>query len=89
MTDGGVKKRAKILTGIDQKMVNKENLLLKTKEAILSEMIEENKDVSDVTKKIILKEIAENVYMYYEEDIDENVNIRQKIKPIILKVILK
>jgi len=27
--------------------------------------------------------------MYYKEEIDENVNMRQKAKPIILKIILK
>ncbi len=33
--------------------------------------------------------MAENVYMYQEKEIDENVNMRQKVKLIILKAILK
>ncbi len=33
--------------------------------------------------------MAENVHMYYEEETDKNINIRQKAKLIILKAILK
>jgi len=34
--------------------------------------------------------MMENVYMYYEEkEVNENINIRQKVKPIIPKAILK
>ncbi len=33
--------------------------------------------------------MAENVYIYYEEKNDENVNIKQEAKPIMLKAILK
>ncbi len=33
--------------------------------------------------------MAENIHMYYEEEIDENVNMRQKVKPITPKAILK
>ncbi len=33
--------------------------------------------------------MVENVYMYQEKEIDENVNMRQKVKLIILKAILK
>ncbi len=33
--------------------------------------------------------MAENVYIYHEEESDENVNIRQKAKPITSKAILK
>ncbi len=39
-------------------MVNQEDPSLKTKEVMLLEMIEENKDASDVVKKIISKEIV-------------------------------
>ena len=33
--------------------------------------------------------MAENVHMYQEEGVEENVNMKQKAKPIMLKVILK
>ncbi len=33
--------------------------------------------------------MAENVHMYYEEETDKNVNMRQEAKSIILKTILK
>ncbi len=33
--------------------------------------------------------IVENVHIYYKEEIDENVNMRQKAKPITPKAILK
>ncbi len=33
--------------------------------------------------------MAENVHMYQEEEVEENVNMRQEAKPIIPKVILK
>ncbi len=33
--------------------------------------------------------MVENVHMYHEDKTDENVNMRQKAKPITLKVILK
>ena len=33
--------------------------------------------------------MAENIHMYHEEEMDENVNIKQEAKPIISKAILK
>ena len=33
--------------------------------------------------------MAENVHMYREEEVEENVNMRQEAKPIMSKVILK
>ncbi len=33
--------------------------------------------------------MAENIHMYHEEETDENVNMRQKAKPIMPKAILK
>ena len=33
--------------------------------------------------------MAENIHMYQEEETEENVNMRQKAKPITSKVILK
>ena len=33
--------------------------------------------------------MAENVHMYQEEEIKENINMRQETKPIMPKVILK
>ena len=33
--------------------------------------------------------MAENIHMYHEEETNENVNMRQKAKPIIPKAILK
>ncbi len=33
--------------------------------------------------------MAENVHMYQEEETEENVNMRQKAKPIMSKAILK
>jgi len=33
--------------------------------------------------------MAENVHMYYEEEMDKNVNMKQEAKPIIPKAILK
>ena len=33
--------------------------------------------------------MVENIHMYQEEEVEENVNIRQKAKPIMPKAILK
>ncbi len=33
--------------------------------------------------------MVENVYMYQEEEIEENINMKQKVKPIMSKTILK
>ncbi len=33
--------------------------------------------------------MAENVYMYYEKKMDKNVNMKQEVKSIIPKIILK
>ncbi len=33
--------------------------------------------------------MAENVHMYQEERMNENVNMRQEVKPIVPKIILK
>ncbi len=33
--------------------------------------------------------MAENIHMYHEKKTDENVNMRQEVKPIISKAILK
>ncbi len=33
--------------------------------------------------------MVENIHMYYEKEVDENVNMRQEEKPITLKAILK
>ncbi len=58
MIDREVKKRAKTLTGIGQRMVNQEDPSSKTREVMPPEMIEESKDVSDVAKRATLKETA-------------------------------
>jgi len=33
--------------------------------------------------------MAKNVHMYHEEETDKNINIRQKVKSVISKAILK
>ena len=33
--------------------------------------------------------MAENIHIYYKEETDENVNMKQEVKPITLKAILK
>ncbi len=58
MEDEKAKKRAKTLTGIDQRKINQEDSLLKTKGVIQLEMIEENKGVLDAIKRSISKEIV-------------------------------
>ncbi len=51
MIDGKAKGKDKILTGIDQRMVNQRGLLQIEIEVMPSEMIEGNRDVSDVVKR--------------------------------------
>jgi len=46
------------LIEIDQRMVSPKDPLQKTKEVTLSEIIEENRGVLDVTKRVTSKEIA-------------------------------
>ena len=58
MADGGVKEEDEILIGIDQRIANQKDLLQKETKVILLEMIEGNKDVSDVDKRDILKGTA-------------------------------
>jgi len=58
LADGEVKKKAKIQTRIGQKMVNQKDPLWMVIKVILLEMIEESKDVSDVARRVILKETA-------------------------------
>ncbi len=55
MADGEARKRAEILIGIDQRMVNQKEPSLKTKEAIPSKMIEKSKDAFNVIKRVTLK----------------------------------
>ena len=58
MTDGEVKEKDKILTGIDQRMVNQKDPSQMATEVMLLEIIEVNKDALDVVKRDILKETA-------------------------------
>ncbi len=58
MEDEEVKGENKIQTGTDQRMVNQKDPLLKIKEVMLQEMIEENKGTSDAAKKATSKETA-------------------------------
>ena len=58
MANEEVKGRDKILTGIDQRMVNQRGLLQIEIEIMPLEMIEENKDASDAVKKDISKKTA-------------------------------
>ncbi len=56
MADGGVKKKAKILTGIGQRMVNWEDPSLKIREVMSLKMIKKSKGALDMVKRGILKE---------------------------------
>ena len=56
MVGEGVKEKAKILIGIDQRMVNQKDSSQIEIEAMLSEMIKESKDALDVVKRATLKE---------------------------------
>ena len=58
MEDEEVKGENKIQTGTDQRMVNQKDLSRMKIEAILLEIIEENKGASDATKRATLKEIV-------------------------------
>ncbi len=58
MADGEDRERDETLTGIDQRTVNQKDLLWIAIEIILLEIIEVNKDVSDMIKRDISKEIA-------------------------------
>ena len=58
MTDGEVKRENEILIGTDQRMVNQKDPLQMVTGAMLSEIIEGNKDVSDADKRGISKETA-------------------------------
>ena len=58
MADEGVKGKDEILIEIDQRMVNQKDPLQMIIEVMPSEMIEVNKDVSDVIKKDTSKETA-------------------------------
>jgi len=53
-----IKEKAKTQTETGQKMVNQKDLLWKTKEIILLEMIGKNKDALDAAKKATSKETA-------------------------------
>ena len=58
MVDGEAKGEDEILIGIDQRIANQKDLLQKETKVILLEMIEGNKDVSDVDKRGTLKGTA-------------------------------
>jgi len=58
LADEEVRKRTETLIGIGQRIVNQKDPSLKIKEAISLEMIKENKDASDVTKRAISREIV-------------------------------
>jgi len=51
LADREAKKKAKIQTVIDQRMVNQKDPLLMIIEVISLEIIEENRSTSDVTKR--------------------------------------
>ena len=56
MADGEAKKKDEILIEIDQKMINQKNPLQIVIEVMRSEMIEESKGTSNVTKRATSKE---------------------------------
>jgi len=56
LTNRGVKKRDKILTEINQRIANQEDCIQKTKGVISLGMIKKSKGISDITKRITLKE---------------------------------
>ncbi len=58
MADGEAKGKDKTLIGIDQRMVNQKDPSQMIIEVMQAEMIEENRDVSDMTKRSISKGIA-------------------------------
>ncbi len=58
MTGGEVKEEDETLIRIDQRMVNQKDPLQMVTGAMLSEIIEGNKDVSDADKRGISKETA-------------------------------
>jgi len=58
LADSKGRKKNKILTGIDQRMVNQKDLSQIVIEVMSSEMIKENKGALDVVKKNTLKEIV-------------------------------
>jgi len=58
LADEEVRKRTETLIGIGQRIVNQKDPSLKIKEVILSEMIKESRDASDMAKKAILREIV-------------------------------
>ena len=58
MANREAKRKDKTLIGIDQRMVNQRGFSRMEIGAMSSEMIEENRDVLDVTKRAISKGIA-------------------------------
>ena len=58
MADGGAKGKDETLIGIDQRMANQKDPSQMVAEVMPPEMIEGNKDVSDVDKRGTLKETA-------------------------------
>ena len=56
MANGEVKGKDETPTGINQRMVNQKDPSQMVIEVMQSEMIEENKDASDVVKRNTLKE---------------------------------
>jgi len=65
LEDGGVKGKDEILTRIDQRMVNQKDSSQMIIEVMQSEMIERNRDVSDVAKRAISKGIVwQKIFTY-------------------------
>jgi len=58
LTDSEDRKKNKILTGTDQRMVNQKDSSQMEIEVIQVEMIKGNRDVSDAAKRVISKGIA-------------------------------
>ena len=56
MADGEVKERDETLIGINQRMANQKDPLQMVTEVMLPEMIEVNKDASDMAKRDTSKE---------------------------------
>ena len=64
MVNEEVKEKAETLIETDQKRGNPKDLSLKTKEAILPEMIRKSKGASDVIKKAISKRLYSRKCLY-------------------------
>ena len=58
MADEEAKGKDRILIKIDQRMVNQKDPLQIVIEVMLSEIIEGNRDASDMVKRVILRETA-------------------------------